>query len=177
LSTAAGDGVEAPSIFAAHIRYVLDREFERADRSTRRAETLFKSQVAILTVAVGLIAFVYRDGHSIALDVNTVQLFAGAAAMAVIAMLAAAFGQSIAVKSSLTDDPTLNEMLSSERWPSDPNALYVTACRDRDSVGELRQSNTKRARVTDVALWFQVGSVVLAVAAVVHEVARHIDWI
>ena len=72
---------------------------------------------------------------------DTARIFGGAAVVAVLALLAAAFGQSIAVKSKLTDDPTLDKMLSSEHWHRDPNAYYVTACRDRDSVDELRKSN------------------------------------
>ncbi|MCV7221543.1 hypothetical protein [Mycolicibacterium elephantis] len=166
-----------PSVFSNHVRYVLDREFERADRSNGRAGTIFKAQIAILTVAIGVIAIVYRDGHGLMLDVATAGIFGVAAFIAVVALLAAAFGQSIAVKSTLTDEQTFDKMLSPEHWYADANALYVTACRDRDSVIELRKSNDKRALVTDIALWCQVVSVILAVAAIGHEVASRLGYV
>ena len=166
-----------PSIFAEHLRYVLDREIERSARTTSRAETIFRSQVALLTVAVSIAAFLYRDGRGPKLFHPTVGILAFAILVAVGSLLAAAFAQSIATRTTGTSEESIEMMLSPEHWHDDPDALYVTACRDKDSIRALRTSNGSRGYTADWALWLQTSSIVFAVVGVSYEAARRIGWI
>lgn len=167
---------DSPSIFAEHLRYVLDREFERNAQTISRAESIGKMQTSMLTIVLAAIVFICRDGHRVTITPATTWTFGISIAAAVISLLLATWARSGAIKTSGTDDKTLDSMVG-ERWHNSPEALFIVAKRHRQSIKQLRIHNKRRSRLADVALYFQAGFIVLAVTAVGYEVASRVGWV
>lgn len=161
---------DSRSVFGAHIRDVLDREYDRSARSIARAETIVKTQLSLITVIIAVAAFLYRDNLTLSLRPATISILLVGLTSGVASFALAAYGQSKATTSSATSIETLTEMLAPERWLNEPDPLFIVANRHKETIADLRKTNGERARVNDGALIAQGIFIALAVIAVGVEV-------
>lgn len=141
---------------------------------TARGEVIARTVLSILTVLVAAAALAL--GASIGIRPHTVTwIVAGVAALLGIGALAAASLAQSAPSQILSTSNTMLVRMIGDKWiDQDDDPQRVVAKRHVEAIIALRKANERRACQAKSALQFQLGFVVVLIAAVATEVALQI---
>ncbi|GAB91039.1 hypothetical protein [Gordonia rhizosphera] len=170
MSDTAGDDV--PHVYLDHLTDQLDGERARQVTLTARAETIVKTVLALLTVVIAVLAFVFGGAVEFRPHAVTVAVVVVAILVGIGTLVAGTFALTLPPADAGTRLDTLNGMASEYWWLThDPgDALFTVARRKFESIAVLRTANRQRTTLCRTALYGQLATMAVLSAAVIVEI-------
>jgi hypothetical protein len=181
VTSESGDASPTGRVWREMVKDLLAAEYDRRKRMEDRGAAIVTSSASLLTLIVGLAAFVTGQGFALTSRLAVAAVFGAMIAFVVSAVFGIAV-RTYGLPYTTVDRDNLNQLTSNEFWTmSADEALREDVAQQAGTIRSLRAATERKDKWVTASLASQVVAIALLIAAIGFELLARVslaadDW-